>query len=166
MLAARALLDRVTDMIAEFRGSGRLSVPEVTVEAQYVAVVALLRSVGHVLDKVDCVEGREKGFLKSRWPEWKKEDIFARFIEPTRNELLKEFKNGLRLQQTNDLSHGVVANPAMPSGATIVINFDPDKLTDVHGRRVLPLFDDAVAYCSRCLQEFEGYLSQHGGAKG
>jgi len=154
MLVARELWTLINSMVGEFKGWGRDAVPEATVQAQYIAIVSMLRSVGHVLQKADCVNPADKQFLDSRWAVWKNEAIFRTFIEPTRNDLLKEFKSRLQLR-ADDVSRVAYANPDEPTGATIAVNFEADKLTDVHGRKVMPLFKDALAFWDKGLREVE-----------
>jgi hypothetical protein len=49
MLAARELLNFVSSMVDEFEQGVRVAVPEATLQAQYIAIVWMLRAVGHVL---------------------------------------------------------------------------------------------------------------------
>jgi hypothetical protein len=105
MLVARELLNLIASMVGEFKQWGRDAVPEATVHAQYIAIVCMLRSVGHVVQKTDCIELADKQFLENRWPHWRRERIFSAFIEPARNDLLKEFKNRLQLRGADGVTH-------------------------------------------------------------
>ena len=156
-LAARELLTLITSMVGEFKKGGRDAIPEATVHAQYIAIVCMLRPVGHVLQKADCVGPGEKNFLDSQWAIWKSERIFATFIEPTRNDLLKEFKSQLQLRKDGDVSPVFYADPGEPSGATIAVHYEADKLQDVHGRKVMPLFKQAIAFWDKRLGEVEAF---------
>lgn len=62
----------------------------------YVASVALLRTVGHVLHKVDCNRHPEiRETVENKYRVWKrgegKDQIFSEFIEKERNLILKEY---------------------------------------------------------------------------
>ena len=66
---------------------------------RWVAVVALLRAVGHVLDKVDTMSSPHlSAAIKEKWKEWQanREDnqIFWKFIEAERNNILKQYEAG------------------------------------------------------------------------
>lgn len=62
----------------------------------WLGCLALLRAVGHVLEKVDSGHGQAaKARIKKAWDEWKdvhekEHGIFRDFIEKERNRLLKE----------------------------------------------------------------------------
>lgn len=62
----------------------------------YIASVTLLRTVGHVLHKVDCNRYPEiRETVENKYRVWKrgegKDQIFAEFIEKERNLILKEY---------------------------------------------------------------------------
>lgn len=62
-----------------------------------VAAFALIRAVGHVLDKIDGDESEEVRLaVKQVWPKWKKGEgehrIFKDFIEHERNAILKTYE--------------------------------------------------------------------------
>lgn len=156
MLVARELLKLINSMVIELRDGGQVAVPEATVNAQYIAIVCMLRSVGHVLQKADCTSESEKKFLASLWPTWKSEAIFETFIEPARNDLLKEFKNRLRLRG-DGIDVMAYANPNDPSGATLVVTYEPDDLSDIHDRKVMPLFKQAIEFWEKNLKEIEAF---------
>lgn len=62
----------------------------------WAAAVALLRAVGHVLDKVDGEDPSIKRCAQAAFKRWKgpapEHDIFREFIEPERNTVLKEHR--------------------------------------------------------------------------
>src|SRR5437764_10343909 len=62
---------------------------------RWVAVVALLRAVGHVLHKVD---GRTspsmEAAIQTAFHRWKDDSMFRDFIEHERNNVLKAYKLG------------------------------------------------------------------------
>jgi hypothetical protein len=64
----------------------------------WVATVALLRVVGHVLDKVDATASADaKAAIAAAWTQWKTDPddaIFRDFIDPERNIVLKEYELG------------------------------------------------------------------------
>ena len=87
----------------------------------WVALVALLRAVGHVLDKVDAPSSPAlRGSVDERWNEWRlnrdEHRIFWEFIEAERNSVLKAYEFGV---QPGDVS--VVAQ--QPQGIR-VFNLD------------------------------------------
>ncbi|MGB7101900.1 MAG: hypothetical protein WBD95_24430 [Xanthobacteraceae bacterium] len=165
MLVAREALNLVVDMVHALSRAGDDAMSEATIQAQYIAIVAMLRSVGHVLAKVDCVDPDEKRLLEAKWPKWKKETIFAKFIEPTRNDLLKEFQARLRLRGRQDIRHVVSADPSARTGATVSAMFDPATLVDMHGHEVMPLFHKAICFWDACLKEVEEFQTARGTAK-
>jgi hypothetical protein len=63
----------------------------------WAAAVALIRAVGHVLDKADGEDPRIKKAAGAAFKEWKsadsKHEIFREFIERERNNLLKEYRS-------------------------------------------------------------------------
>ena len=63
---------------------------------QWVAAVALIRAVGHVLDKVDGQNPKIKKWATSAFDRWKlgegEDAIFTEFVEQERNTVLKEFQ--------------------------------------------------------------------------
>jgi hypothetical protein len=110
----------------------------------------MLRSIGHVFEKVDCSDDAEKkAWAKSAWQKWKRERIFRDFIEPTRNRLLKEFQDGLTLANPGVSLPALVAGA--PGGIATVVAIDSDALEDSEGRKMIKLFDDAVAFWERVL---------------
>lgn len=63
---------------------------------QWAAAVALLRAVGHVLDKVDGRDATVRRLANEAYKRWKGDapdhEIFREFIEPERNTVLKEYR--------------------------------------------------------------------------
>jgi hypothetical protein len=63
----------------------------------WAAAVALIRAVGHVLDKVDGEDPSIKQAAGAAFQRWKsaepKHEIFREFIERERNNLLKEYRS-------------------------------------------------------------------------
>jgi hypothetical protein len=63
----------------------------------WLATIALLRAVGHVLSKVDGGADRAKAAIEAAWEQWKTDPadaIFRDFIEQERNTVLKEYVLG------------------------------------------------------------------------
>lgn len=62
----------------------------------WAAAVALLRAVGHVLDKVDGQDRLTKQLSSAAFKRWNgqapEHEIFREFIEPERNTVLKEYR--------------------------------------------------------------------------
>lgn len=160
MLVARAQLNFVTDLVARFERYDSMMRPVAEYQSQYIAIIALLRSIGHVFDKVDCADEPRRSWSTARWREWKQAPIFQEFIEPTRNVLLKEFQGGLELRNSAFDTIAVVADPGVPDGVAHVAAFDSAKLRDVEGRPILPKIREALAFWDRCLREAEAHLPE------
>jgi hypothetical protein len=67
----------------------------------WVALVALLRAVGHVLDKVDAASSSQlRAAVDARWAEWRRNrdthQLFWDFIEAERNSVLKTYEIGVQ----------------------------------------------------------------------
>jgi hypothetical protein len=120
LLVALEQLRFVKTLIAEFETRPPFMPPLSTIQAQYVAIVAMLRSIGHVFEKVECDSPEKKKWCKAKWPDWKNEAIFRDFIEPNRNRLLKEFEGGLTLKTPGVGSGPVVADPGKPEGVSFL----------------------------------------------
>jgi len=72
-----------------------------TWRVHWVASLTLLRAVGHVLGKVDAAtDDKHRLAIEAKWREWqankKAHAIFWSFIEEERNNLLKEYKFGVK----------------------------------------------------------------------
>ncbi|MDB5575318.1 MAG: hypothetical protein JWR80_494 [Bradyrhizobium sp.] len=154
MLVARETLNLTKDLINEFAtntGSGT-GVPITIVQAQYISIVCMLRAVGHVL--MDDCEGSPKrsAALSKGWKTWGKSPIFAKFIKPTRDNLLKEFKDRLRLDVQGDAGFAVMSGA---NGPTVVTWADASKVVDAQGRPVLAAFREGVQFWEAILGEIE-----------
>jgi len=73
----------------------------------WIAGVAMLRAVGHVLQKVDAASShRHKSLIDSNWRSWNADKdgnwIFFDFIEKERNNILKTFSFGAQLPSSED----------------------------------------------------------------
>jgi hypothetical protein len=62
----------------------------------WVAALALIRAVGHVLDKVDGRDPQVSAAARAAYKKWKSEapehEIFREFVERERNSILKEYE--------------------------------------------------------------------------
>jgi hypothetical protein len=68
----------------------------------WVAGLALLRTTGHVLDKIDAgISEQHRRIIDATWDSWKRSRlenaIFWDFIEQERNNLLKTYKFGVEI---------------------------------------------------------------------
>lgn len=160
MLVARAQLNFIRDLVGRFERDDSMMRPVADYQSQYVAIIALLRSVGHVFEKVDCTDACRRAWSKARWSTWKQEPIFGEFIEPTRNALLKEFQGDLQLRSDAFGTIAVVVDPTMPDGVSHVAGFDARAVRDLMGRPVLPSLHAAIAFWDRCLKEAEAAFSE------
>ena len=154
-LAARAQLDFVRQLVVHFASDDGVARPVAVYQSQYIAIIALLRSVGHVFDKVDCVDAGRRAWGRSRWPFWSQNKILKEFMEPARNRLLKEFHGGLELSGEAFGEVGIVADPYSSTFATHVVAFDAKQVRDVSGRPVLPQIFAAIEFWEECLAEAE-----------
>jgi hypothetical protein len=155
MLTARIQLDRVEELLAEFtRNDGEMR-PLALYQAQHLAMLAMLRSVGHVLDKVDADTPARKKWLDERWSHWKREAIFREFIDFARNRLLKEFRGGIDANDPAIVAKGAVADPVYPAAATLLVAVDVDRLRTADGANLLVRLREAIAYWRRNLSEAE-----------
>lgn len=154
MLVARAQLDLVRSFLAEFAGPTSDMRSIALLRAQYVAVVVTLRSVGHVLLKVDADTPAKERWLKARWDAWKVEPIFADFIEPGRNVLLKEARGLLDFSDASVSSPAVVTDPVMPDMVSLLVDFDA-AAHRTNRRPTLELFREAVQFWDTRVREAE-----------
>lgn len=155
MLVARAQLDFVETLVARFERPDNTMQPLITFQSQYIAIITLLRSVGHVFDKVDCDTEDRRSWSRSHWAQWRLVPIFRDFIEPTRNDLLKQFKGGLELGSDAFGLVAITADPSMPGGGSIVTTMDTTRLRAADGHLVMPNIHQAVAFWNRCLADAE-----------
>lgn len=160
VLVARAQLNFVTDLVARFERHDSMMRPVAERQSQYIAIIALLRSIGHVFDKVDCADDRRRSWSAAKWREWKQAPIFREFIEPARNVLLKEFQGGLELRNSAFDTIAVVADASVLDGVSYVAAFDSAKLRDAEGRLILPKIREALTFWDRCLREAEAQLPE------
>ncbi|MCW0234263.1 MAG: hypothetical protein OJJ21_11750, partial [Ferrovibrio sp.] len=128
---------------------GSNAVYRASVFAQYIAILSLLRSVGHVLDKVDRKSSPAlDAAISATWPVLKKESVFINYIEEPRNLLLKENRWAL------SLGHG----GATVSGARALhyAFYEYDQLQDDQGRKISHIFFEGIAFWEKWLGIIEG----------
>jgi hypothetical protein len=155
MLVAQEQLQFVRQLVAQFEQQSSAMVPLMALQAQYIAIVVTLRAIGHTFENVDCDSSERSRWSKEKWKTWQQEPIFARFIKPTRDVLLKEFRGGLTLQNEAFRSHAFCADPGMPDGVTVVSDLDVNKLTDGEGKLVIPKLREALDFWQSRLSEAE-----------
>ncbi len=160
MLVARAQLDFIKTLVARFQRPDNVMQPLIVFQSQYIAIIALLRSVGHVFKNVDCDTPERQAWGKSKWVEWQRAAIFRTFIEPRRNDLLKEFRGGLELRNSGFSSPAIVADPSMPGMTSIVTTLEAANLCDAEGRPVMPQIHEALAFWDRCLSAAEAAFGE------
>jgi hypothetical protein len=155
MLIARVQLDRIEELLAEFSRPQSEMRPLAFYQAHHLAILAMLRSVGHVLQKVDADTSQKKAWLADSWPRWTSEPIFSEFIELERNRLLKEFRGGIESGNPAIITTGAVADPFAPSGASLRVALDVGQLLAADGSRLLDRLRDAIDFWRRHLAEAE-----------
>lgn len=160
MLVSRAQLDFVETLVARFERPDNNMQPVTAFQSQYIAIIVLLRSVGHVFERVDCDTEERRAWGRNRWAHWKTMPIFNDFINPKRNDLLKQFKGGLELRNDAFDSPVIVADPSMPGMVSMLTTMDATRLRDADGRFVMPAIHDALAFWQRCLSEAEAAFGE------
>jgi hypothetical protein len=129
------------------------------------ASLAMLRSIGHVLHKVDA-KTYGTAFadqLKTRYEQWKQEPVFADFIERERNIILKEYDSSLEVQSTTEDDYLLLENGGrllLEDGGSIIIG-TTTITTLIKARGVfagsspLTVLSDALAWWDQELSHFE-----------
>ena len=145
MLVARAQLELAESFIGEFAQHTSEMRSLALLRAQHVAATVTLRSVGHVLQKVDADTPGKRAWLEERWKEWRAKPIFANFIEPGRNVLLKEARGLLAFDDPSVGTPAAVVDPAAPGMVDLRVAFDPGAHR-TGGKPTLGLFREAVAF--------------------
>jgi len=161
-LVARAQWRYVQRLIGLFGPRHGMPSYVTALEAQYVAIVVLLRGIGHTFRNVDCMGlcPAEMSQCEELWAKSKTLPIFLSFIEPERNLLLKEFEVGFGL----DLSDGgkeqqpTVYSPEL-GGPTHLTNISTDRILDRQRRPVVPMLREALLFWDRFLGEAEQILT-------
>ncbi|MER8533372.1 hypothetical protein [Mesorhizobium sp. M0220] len=79
MLVARAQLDFIKTLVAQFERSSNIMQPIIVFQSQYIAIITLLRSVGHVFEKVDCNTPDRKTWAEAKWERVEKGSDLRKF---------------------------------------------------------------------------------------
>jgi hypothetical protein len=136
----------------------------------WVGAVALIRAVGHVLDKVDGQVAGAKEISRSAFRRWKSDDpthaIFRDFIEVERNNILKEYES--KVFPNADVPVAIVVTAVHPeTGETIQIpiaDIIPDNLYKPlvegfgAGEDARSVYADAIAWWERELDAIDTAL--------
>lgn len=81
----------------------------------WAAAVALIRAVGHVLDKVDGADPAIKREANAAFARWKSDapqhEIFREFIERERNNVLKQYQFNLHPLEEVHVAVGTILHP-------------------------------------------------------
>ena len=98
---------------------------------QWVACLALLRSVGNVLRNVDGkADARRRAAIDAAWSGWKKKEtghaIFSDFIKAGRDNVIKEYQFGVVPEPINVVVGGV---PVVVNGNQVVTAEEYFRLT-------------------------------------
>jgi hypothetical protein len=155
MLVSRAQLDVVEELLAEFSRPQTFMQSIAVYRAYHIALVSLLRSIGHVLQKVDADTQAKADWLKQVWQSWREEAIFKRFIEPNRNWLLKEYRGALEMRDPAVTSTVFMVDPSARGSVTNAIDLDVNALKTVDGKLLLASFREAVRFWQKHLEEAE-----------
>ena len=158
-MRARDVLNDCKRALEDFEAAG----PTPYWRTRWTALVALLRSVGHVLDKIDGAQTPELrravddawGRLKQTKPEPR---VFWEFIEAERNNVLKAYEVGAQLSVT------VRPGPAILSFSDAIAPYQKSDATSYEsfmrsgfygGRDTLAVCRDAIAFWERFLDDVE-----------
>ncbi|MBX9646722.1 MAG: hypothetical protein K2X57_06680 [Xanthobacteraceae bacterium] len=144
-------LSFVRELADAFERKSVFMEPALSVQARYIALIVSLRAVGHTFISADCAGSPERDrWRQENWKVWEERPIYAGFIKPTRDQILKDFK-GLK---SND--------PAFEGGAvyggptpTIVTDFDASKLRDANGELVMPKIREGINFWNQYLNSAE-----------
>lgn len=117
---------------------------------RWAGLVALLRAVGHVLDKVDGAHSPEaRQAIADAWNDMKESRIFRQFIEEERNNVLKAYEFGPAMNitirpGTAHLNLATGETYSSPSGPTTVDAFM--RSGGFEGQDPLTLCRDAIEF--------------------
>lgn len=157
-MRAREVLSDCERALTDFEAAG----PTPYWRTRWTALVALLRSVGHVLQKIDAKQTPElKPVIDQAWAELKRTKpeprVFWEFIEKERNNVLKAYQVGARLNITvrpgpASLSFSGRVDAAQ-SGLTTYETFMRSGFYG--GRDALAVCREAIAFWDRFLDDVE-----------
>ncbi len=75
MLVAQEQLQFVRGLVAHFErpaGPAGMTPPTLVVQSQYIAIVVMLRAIGHTFGNVDCDTPDRKRWGTDAWKAWQK----------------------------------------------------------------------------------------------
>lgn len=149
MTRAREVLADCELALTDFEAAG----PTPYWRTRWTGLVALLRMVGHVLDKVDAKQSTSfKEAIRDAWEDLKTSKpeprIFWAFIDEERNNVLKAYKVGARLNSTfrPGAAHLSLSGESQqgPSGPTTYESFIRSGVFD--GRDAVDVCRDAITF--------------------
>jgi hypothetical protein len=166
MLRAREVLVDCEVALADFVASG----PTPFWRSRLTALLALMRAVGHVLHKVDAGQNVQlKNAIDDAWGKLKKSKpeprIFWEFMEEERNNVLKAYEFGARLNITVrpgtrhlSLSGQGYADPSEPT------TYESFMQAGVYGGRdAVEVFREAIDFWQSFLGDVESAAGLHTG---
>lgn len=133
----------------------------------WVGAVALIRAVGHVLDKVDGKSNAELGRLaNARFTRWKlgagDNRIFVQFIDRERNSILKQYAFGVDTSETVPVAVVSIAQGGLPNAAR-AFNLDENLFRPVIWGDAVEdardLYSHAIEWWQRELDEIDRDLA-------
>ncbi|HZG08724.1 MAG TPA: hypothetical protein VEZ70_07090 [Allosphingosinicella sp.] len=133
----------------------------------WVGAVALIRAVGHVLDKVDGQMPAIKETARAAFRRWNSDDpahtIFREFIDAERNNILKEYQS--KVFPNSDVPVAIMVTAVHPrTGETIQVPLAeviPDNLYKPlvegfgEGEDAREVYAEAIAWWGRELEEID-----------
>ena len=121
----------------------------------WIGSLAMLRMVGHVLDKVDGKDPAVRAAINSRWPTLKREPIFEHFINSRRDLALKEGEIDLFDQSSINV---MMESPAGSKRLATIEDclFMPLQHGFRAGEDGRDVFRDALDWWDAVLEELEG----------
>jgi hypothetical protein len=150
-MRSRNVLEDCKRALEDFEAAG----PTPYWQTRWVGMVALLRAVGHVLKEIDAKQSPKwKKAVDDAWARLKKTEpeppaIFWKFIEEERNNVLKAYAVGARL------------NIGIQPGSGNPPQYESFMRTGFYdGRAALTLCREAIAFWEKHLAEVEAAATQ------
>ncbi|MGE8140520.1 hypothetical protein ACQKOE_00950 [Novosphingobium sp. NPDC080210] len=120
----------------------------------WIGALAILRMVGHILDKVDCSDPKIRLVVDEKWSDLKCEPIFSKFIEKRRNLAIKKGEVGLRGE--SEITVLIQSNSSRPTVATFQdCLFMPLESGFRAGEDGRDVYRDAIDWWDAVLEEIE-----------
>ncbi|MBN9244289.1 MAG: hypothetical protein J0I98_16000 [Mesorhizobium sp.] len=143
----------------------------------WAGAVALIRAVGHVLDKVDGQQSSVKAAARAAFARWKSDDpehvIFREFIEAERNNILKRYES--KVHPLSDVPVAIILTLVDPkTGENKQVGMD--ELLDENifkpmvegygeGNDARDIYREAIAWWERELDAIDSVVGRHGGSR-